>query len=714
MLCACSGEQFQFEEPAKSPESLATRDFSLSGLSSSRTRGEWEARLDDAPVDEAESTLKEALSLNYEEARALLGRLEYQRGNYDAALQVFQGIDIRGLTPRMIKAIAEQVKPRKVRPKANGAAAGVMSMHSVSLLFEAILLKARSLEGLGRFVEAAKECKIIVDVVESALPNGMAGLVGEHCKMQEVFHKALELVPDLWIKAGILDEAITAYRRVLVKPWNLHSQKLADVQKSLASILLFGGLEAGFSPPLCSCSPNMPKSNMEEAVLLLLILGKKMASGEISWDADVMDHLSYALSIIGMFELLADHYLQVLPGTYNRSERWYTLALCYVAAGQNDIALDLLKKISGCSKAQKLHIPSLLLGAKLCSQDMKLSSDGAKFSIEAIEADDSQTKHFFIESHKYLGICYGNEARMSISDSRRVMLQEASMNALRSAAQRGKEDPEVIYSLAMENALQRNLSEALENAIFYSDMEAGSSGKGWKLMSLILSAEQRLQDAEKFVDLALDEVEGLDQLDILRLKASLQATQENPKQAIETYRILLAIIHDRREMEAKKSGQLRDSPIEVLAARDLETSAWQDLALVYAKLGAWEDADICLDKAKSLGRYSPQSWYTAGLVLQVKSLHKEALVPFSIALSLNPDHVPSLISTAEELMEHDPSSLPIARSFLMNALRLEPTNHKGWFNLGLLSKMEGSPQQAAEFFQAAYELEVSAPIQNFV
>lgn len=64
MLCACSGEQFKFEEPPQSPESLATRDFSASGLSS-RT-GDWDSKFDDIQVDEAESTLKEALSLNYE------------------------------------------------------------------------------------------------------------------------------------------------------------------------------------------------------------------------------------------------------------------------------------------------------------------------------------------------------------------------------------------------------------------------------------------------------------------------------------------------------------------------------------------------------------------------------------------------------------------------------------------------------------------------
>lgn len=93
------------------------------------------------------------LHLNaFQEARALLGRLEYQRGNFDAALQVFQGIDIKSLTPRMTKAIVERTRQRKPRSKGYVVPPGTMSMHSVSLLVEAILLKARSLEELGRYI----------------------------------------------------------------------------------------------------------------------------------------------------------------------------------------------------------------------------------------------------------------------------------------------------------------------------------------------------------------------------------------------------------------------------------------------------------------------------------------------------------------------------------------------------------------------------------
>lgn len=81
----------------------------------------------------------------------MLGRLEYQRGNFDAALQVFQGIDIRLLSPRMSKAISERTRPRKSRSsRGRNVLTGVMSLHSVSLLLEAMLLKANSLAELGR------------------------------------------------------------------------------------------------------------------------------------------------------------------------------------------------------------------------------------------------------------------------------------------------------------------------------------------------------------------------------------------------------------------------------------------------------------------------------------------------------------------------------------------------------------------------------------
>ncbi|XP_022772242.1 protein NPGR1-like [Durio zibethinus] len=712
MLCACSGEQFKFEDAPQSPDSLATRDFSASGLSS-RT-GDWEPKVEDAQVEEVESTLKEALSLNYEEARALLGRLEYQRGNFDAALQVFQGIDIKGLTPRMTRAIVERTRQRKPRSKGDIIPPSVMSLHSVSLLLEAILLKAKSLEELGHFREAAKECIIILDVVESALPSGMHEGIAEGCKLQEMFHKAIELLPNLWTKAGFLSEAITAYRRALVKPWNLDPLRLASVQKDLAATLLYGGVETSLPSNLQVWGSTTPNGNIEEAILLLLVLMQKVAYGEIKWDADIMDYLTFALSVSGQFELLAGHVELALPGIYERAERWYLLALCYAAADQNDVALNLLKKVSGQSEAKhKPHIPALLFGAKLSSQDPKHAQYGITFARNVIDLADQVNEHFKGQAHKFLGVCYGNAARISISDSERALFQKESLTSLNSAALNMKEDPEVMFNLSLENAVQRNLDLAFDNAMSYSNMVTESSKRGWRLLALILSADQRLKDAETILELALDEAGTLDHLELLRLKAVLQIAQERPKQAIETYRILLSLIQAQREPQSNNSENAKSSDSENIAERNMEMAAWQDLASIYTKLGSWLDAEICLNKAKSVEFYSPKSWHTTGLLFEAQSLYKEALVSFSVSLSIEPDYVPSIVSTAAVLIQLGGQSLPIARSFLMNALRLDPTNHDAWMNLGLIAKMEGLSQQAADYFQAAYELKMSAPVEAF-
>ncbi|KAL8172052.1 hypothetical protein V2J09_023856 [Rumex salicifolius] len=739
MLCACSGEQFKFEEPPpKSPESLATKDFSVSGhsprtprdfstvsgvssrtprdfsasglLSASGTADQLASKLEDDQVDEVESTLKEALSLNYEEARALLGRMEYQKANFSAAIQLFQGIDISRLTPSMIKSIREHSRQKK--PKSKGGAnavAGIISMASVSLFLEAILLKTKTLQELGRTKEAANECKIILDVVESALPNGMSKSTPEDSKMQEMFHKALELLPELWKQAGHLDEAITSYRRALVKPWNLDPSRLAAVQKELAATLLYGGVETGLPLQLQIWGPTTPKNNLEEAILLLSVLIAKMADQEIGWDLEVVDHLTFGLSVCEGFEFLADHMEQVFPGIYDRSERWYILALCYSACGQNEVALNLLNKVGGMSEMSK-HKPLLsafLLGAKLSSQNPKHAHEGIEFARRFIESASDGDEHFLGQAHKFMGICYGNSARSAISSSERDSYQNESLRSLNSAFSVDKDDPELIFNLGLENAVQRNLNSALEYTMLCSSLVGESWAKAWKLLALVLSAQHRFKDAETVIQLASNEGDEMDHLELLRLKANLQVSQQQPRQAIETYGVLLS------QIQALRRSKFTQARLKVLDIKHLEVEAWHGLANLYTKLEAWSDAEICVEKTKSIETFDPRSWHAKGVLMQAKSEYKEALVAFLTSLAMEPDHVPSLVSMAEVLMQLGTHLLSLARGFLMNALQIDPTNHDAWFNLGLISKREGQLTQAADYFQAALELSSSAPIQPF-
>lgn len=104
-----------------------------------------------------------------------------------------------------------------------------------------------------------------------------------------------------------------------------------------------------------------------------------------------------------------------------------------------------------------------------------------------------------------------------------------------------------------------------------------------------------------------------------------------------------------------------------------------------------------------------------GLLNEAKGLHQEALKAFRKALDVDPTHVPSLISTARILRQLGSESLPVVRSFLMDALRIDRTNPSAWYNLGLLYKADlaVSSLEAAECFEAAAILEESAPIEPF-
>lgn len=80
----------------------------------------------------------------------MLGRYEYQKGNIEAALHVFEGIDIAAVISRIKASISTRYEQN--RRQSQSDVVPTMSMHAISLLLEAIFLKAKSLQGLGRFV----------------------------------------------------------------------------------------------------------------------------------------------------------------------------------------------------------------------------------------------------------------------------------------------------------------------------------------------------------------------------------------------------------------------------------------------------------------------------------------------------------------------------------------------------------------------------------
>ncbi|KAJ6721717.1 hypothetical protein OIU85_024779 [Salix viminalis] len=709
MKCMRSGEQLRLDDMASSSESLATRDYSVSY--SSQAAG-VDTKVENSNIEEAESSLRESGYLNYEEARALLGRLEYQKGNIEAALHVFEGIDIASVSSK-IKASLSRRCEQQNRRRSQSDTAPPMSMHAISLLLEAIFLKVKSLQGLGLFEEAAQSCKMILDTIESALPEGLPESVSSDCKLQDILNKAVELLPELWKLAGSPQEAILSYRRALLYYWNLDTETTSKIEKEFAVFLLYSGSDA--SPPNLRSQVEesfVPRNNIEEAILLLLILLRKFAVKKIEWDPTIMYHLSFALSVSGEQRTLAHQVEELLPGIMERRERYSILALCYHGEGEEMIALNLLRNLLR-NRGNPDCVLELLVASKICAKNMVCVEEGISYASRALSELHGRCNQMASVANHLQGILVSTQSRSVASDSERISKQSEALEMLERAEKLTIErDPSIIFHLSLENAEQRKLDAALHHAKQLLKLEAGSSVRSYILLARILSAQKRFVDAENVINTALDQTGKWDQGELLRTKAKLQIAQGQLKNAIETYTRLLAIIQVRTKSlgAGKNLAKNRRN-----SNRSLEMEAWHDLANVYTSLSQWRDAEVCLSKSKTLSPYSASRWHSTGLLYEAKGLHQEALKAFKAALDVEPNHVPSLVSTACVLRRLGSQSIPIIRTFLTDAIRLDKTNHSAWYNLGLLYKADPSSSvlEAAECFEAAAFLEDSAPVESF-
>jgi tetratricopeptide (TPR) repeat protein len=387
-----------------------------------------------------------------------------------------------------------------------------------------------------------------MDIVESSLPEGLPDNFGAECKLQDTVSKAVELLPELWKLADCPREATLSYRRALLHQWNLDARTTSKIQKEFVVFLLYSGGEV-VPPNLRSQMDGsfVPGNNIEEAILLLMILLRKVSLKRIEWDPSILDHLSFALSVSGDLSSLANNLEELLPGIIRRSERFHTLALCYYGAGKDLVALDLLRKLLNGREMPK-HVHGLLMASKICCENPTLAEEGVSFSQRAVESLDGRCKQLEHVAKFYLGVSLSAHSKLAVSDFEKFKRQSEALQALETAGRMtGMRDPLVLYHLSLEYAEQRKLDDALYYAKCVIKLEGGSNVKGWLLLARILSAQKKFLEAESIINAALDQTGKWDQGDLLRTKAKIQIAQGQLKNAIETYSQLLAVLQIQRK-----------------------------------------------------------------------------------------------------------------------------------------------------------------------
>lgn len=396
--------------------------------------------------------------------------------------------------------------------------------------------------------EAARSCKIILDTVESALPEGLNKNFTSDRKLHETVAKAVELIPDLWKLAGALQEALSSYRRALLYKWSLDAETRAKVEKEFAVFLLYGGSEAG-PPELRSQMDGsfMPRNNLEEAILLLLILLRRAVQGTVHWDPSVLDHLSFALAVSGELASLTRQVETILPSTMERRERFFILALCYHAEGKDSVALNLLKNVLNDRRERKSRaMTELLLASKICGENAILVDKGIAYARKAL-SEKKQCRKTRSVSNCLLGVSLSAKSRSVVSDPERVLLREEAILSLEEASEGSAY---VVFHLCLEHAEHRRLDRAVHYAKRLVRLEAGSSVRGYALLARVLSAQKQFADAEAVIDVAIEQTGKWEHGELLRTKAKLQIEQDRLRSGVETYTRLLAVL----QVRAKSVG----------------------------------------------------------------------------------------------------------------------------------------------------------------
>lgn len=519
-----------------------------------------------------------------QEAKILLGRLQYQRGKVESALRIINGADLQAAIQKIPP--TEKQPPKKGRPRSESGP----SQHPATLLLEGRYIKAKCLQKLGKtrgtklsqmcvpctektslsrfyhlyvlirshnppyfdfsfFAESAQECGSLLDAVEKIFPQGVPDTLIDS-KLQETISHAAELLPQLSKLCDSFSETITAYRRALVNQLNLENGCCARIQKDFAVLLLYCGVDV--TPPTADSTtdgPYVPRNSFEEAILLLMLAMRNFQLSKARWDPSVIEHLTYALSLCSQTSVLAKQLEEIMPGLLHRVERWKLLSLCFGGSGHNETAINLLRKCLHKHENPD-DIVSLLLAAKICSEDNLLAAEGVGYARRAIDNAHGLNKYLEGVSLRVLSLCLAKQSKVSLSDYERSRLQSEALKSLDKAVTLDPNNSELIFDLGVQYAEHRNLNAALHYAKKYVDITGGSILKGWRLLVLVLSAQQRFSEAQVVTDAALDETAKWDQGTLLRMKAKLKTAQSLHKDAIESYSYLLALVQAQKKSQA--------------------------------------------------------------------------------------------------------------------------------------------------------------------
>ncbi|XP_037829501.1 tetratricopeptide repeat protein 7A isoform X2 [Kryptolebias marmoratus] len=521
----------------------------------------------------------------------------------------------------------------------------------------------------------------------------------------------------------------------------------------------------------CFC----PQDVVEEAVLLLLIT-ESMTSGEavisrlpdqskarqasLQDATSVYDLLTIGMARRGQYAMLSECLERAMKFSFNEFHLWHQLGLALMAAGKWVGAVSVFKECS----SMRPEDPSLpLLAAKICIGHLNWFKEAEALS-QSVGSMGEEAGEFLPRAYLALGLSFSLQASEASLKADRDEFNKKSLKALNKAHSLDPQDAQICRYLALQLALVRQVSAAMEPLQAALSLQADDL-HSLHLLTLLLSAQKHHRHALDTLSLALSQ--HPDSFSLLLTKVKLEEVLFGPAAALQTCEEMLQrwqTSYDfSRFSEADDSSSLpaaeksdvsplirkpsihlnlpdfQDTctgsltPPSVAVSRleaalsevsDISSTRRQGPAYIWTTLehiwlqaaelfmadGRLKEAQFCVAEASLLFPNSHSVLLQRGRLAELRGQLDEAKGLYDEALAIHPTGELILVHMGRLLVKS--GRVHLGEKVLRDAVQIHSTSHEAWSGLGeALQALSCS--QAPDCFLTALELEASCPVRPF-
>eukprot|EP00096_Caligus_rogercresseyi_P009540 TRINITY_DN3245_c0_g1_i2.p1 TRINITY_DN3245_c0_g1~~TRINITY_DN3245_c0_g1_i2.p1 ORF type:complete len:911 (+),score=237.41 TRINITY_DN3245_c0_g1_i2:189-2921(+) len=588
--------------------------------------------------------------------------------------------------------------------------------HKLGFILETVLFKAPSLSLRSNDIQkAVNRFRAMLYAEESESTKGIRQNV---CK--QLSEALLQHVGDVTYRKPEMESSPQHHKRssrnyLMDSPWKprKHNVQPANSTSQVGTLSDNSG-------------PFLPKSRIEEIVLLLLI-AEYLASKEavLSQSPEfrdsrkrtynnatvIYDLLAVTLSRFSQFSLLNDVLERSMKFSFGERHSWTQFALNLAAEGQHYRAVIVYRQVAHINAEE---IGPCLVMARLCYEKLARHEEGLEWSKRALKKDKSGFHKG--RCNVYLGIGYSLLSYEQENEKDRSETLNLASKCFENGVKFDPNDHLAEFYLAYHSARRRRIHEAsdrVRRALKLMPDHLASL----HLLILILSASGEREAALELTTQTLDEYP--DSLALMTLKVNLEEVVKGPNVAILTVKKMLSqwqnLNYDQSSFSKNPPSSsaidaLSDKDSVSLHAQSITAShiertlsevasslssshqfiskesyssssyaqmrIWLLAAELHLRQGNVEAADLCVNEAKQISPLNHHIMYAKGLINEKIGELGDAQQCFENCLGVNPSFINGLYYLAKVYTAQGFHRL--AEQTLKTGLRLDPNNESLW------------------------------------